>query len=234
MSIGQNHVFNILTPKSKALDKDQTLLKIQAKKADLGTRTPEGDTVKEYHPCLTESKCVSVPTLTDEVIVDSAINLIPHMRNLLDDARKEICKELILSGASSVADEQISVAAAIAYLDANVAGNRMTTELVSAWFTEYYADAALKFVSRKAASQIDGSLNDVQRAQAEKYVNALRGIFELFASPKYVPAQNHYTAVLNFTKYSEISEGDDSRMDKIVSRCVKAKEQMDELENVFS
>lgn len=233
MSLGNTHIISTHTSKSKPLDSTQSLLVIQAKKADTGKTDEKGEKIKAYHPNLTETVSVSVPTVSDDLIIDSAINLIPHIRNLVMDAKKELVKELILSDAiTSVHDDQISMTAVIAYLDSNAAGNRMTTELVSAWFTEYYGEAALKFVSRKLGGNI-ADMSDAHKAMAEKYVNALRGIFELFASPKFKPQTNQFSAVLNFAKFAEIVEGNDVRMDSIVDRSVKAKEQCDALDNVF-
>jgi hypothetical protein len=76
---------------------------------------------------------------------------------LVNDAQDAIVRdEIIANGATSIADELISVDACIAYLDDAAKGNRVTGEYLAKWFTETYLDAAMQFVC--AAMKFDAEL----------------------------------------------------------------------------
>src|SRR6185369_6759627 len=78
---------------------------------------------------------VSVPYITDDAIADQIEQLIPHIKNMLEESQDALLKTLyeqqngILEN-GSVSDEDISVSAVIGYMNAESTGGRMTKESI--------------------------------------------------------------------------------------------------------
>lgn len=214
MSHSNRHQFQALTKASKPLS-GQRLARVIAKAQKDGS----------YHPNLTESLCISIPMLTQTEAESHITALMPHIVGMLMDAQESIIKELrIDSGCTEIADESISVAACVAYLDESARGNRVTSEYLAEWFKESYSLHAAQFIAAmmKWGDDFD-SLSADQVAIIESKTNVLASMFTGFASGKYSPDIPKCKAILKFGEF--LAGETDSRMDAILAKTLRIKEE---------
>lgn len=211
MSIGQNHLVSKLEKNSKAMQ-DQRLIRVIAKK------NKEGNYESEF---LNESKCISVPAI-GELSASEITAAMPHIRAMLAGAQDEIARELIVTqGCTSINDAQISVAECIKYLDDSSKGNRITSEYMSKWFEETYAEAAMEFIVLLCKFKAEELTADQGNVVVQK-VNVLSSMFAGFASPKYSPDIPKCKAMIKFAEFLR-EENHDERMKSLVQRVQKVK-----------
>lgn len=219
MSIGQNHVVSKLEKNSKALDKDQRLARVIAKK------NKEGNYESEH---LQESKCVSIPQIQPEFSQSQLIAMQPHIVGMLANAQDEIIRELLVTkGITSVNDAEISVDECIKYLDDSAKGNRITTEYMQKWFEETYSDPAMEFICSIICKFDPENLSEEQQKVLYVKTNVLRDMLTGFASPKYSPEIPKLKSIIKFGAFTT-QENWDARMKNIQeksARMLKEKEE---------
>lgn len=201
--ISNTHQFAPLEKNSKPLD-GQRLIRLIAKKS-------KDDSYAS--PNLAGSLCVSVPRVAQEDIADHIAALIPHIVGLVADTQDKIVREWrIEHGRNEIPGEVFSVSECVKWLDANAAGDRVSSEYLSEWFASEYREIAVKWIR----SAIDGAADEV----IEKKYNVLRDMFTGFSSGKYSPSIPVCKAIAKFNEFMVASEVDiDSRM---TSYCEKA------------
>ncbi len=229
MSHSDRHQFAPLTAKSKPFT-GQRLSKVIAKAAKeaLG----EGWIKKDsgfYSPNLTESLCVSVPMIPASEVVPHIENLIPHIIGMLEDAQNGIIGELRKeTGASEIANEAISIARCIEYMDAVSKGNRVTGEYLVQWFKDTYSLQAAEFIALACKFDSDAAAWTPDQVQViETKSNVLASMFAGFASGKYNPEIPKCKAMVKFGEYLG-ADGMDSRMEGYVvkaAKCQKVREE---------
>lgn len=199
MSIGNVHMFNKLTKDSKALA-EQRLVRLIAKGANKSEN-------------LAESLCVSVPITQASELAGHIERLMPHIVGMVKDAQDKMIREYrIKTGAAGVAENEFSVDAVIAWLDANTAGDRVSSEYLEQWFMSDYADAARAWITAKLGGAV---AEDVLNAK----VNVVKGMFAGFSSNKYSPSIPQLRAMIDFI--GTLDDGDiDARMTGYGEKCV--------------
>jgi hypothetical protein len=225
MSHSNRHQFAKLEKNSKPLT-GQRLARVIAKAAKeaLGA-----DWVKKengfYNPNLVESLVVSVPMIDSGEVVANIDALAPHITAMLESAQDSIIGEKRKeSGCSEVADEEISVAACIAYLDAVAKGNRVTGEYLVEWFKETYSLQAAQFIALMCKfPENEASWTPDQVQVIEQKSNVLAGMFSGFASGKYSPEIPKCKAIEKFGEW--LGDGADSRMLNYVQKAKQVREQ---------
>jgi hypothetical protein len=210
-NISNRHNVAKLEKNSKALS-GQRMARVIAKKNKDG----------QYESAnLVESKFVSLPVIAG-FTQEQLTALTPHIMGLVNDAQDAIVRDAIIeSGATSIADELISVDACIAYLDDAAKGNRVTGEYLAKWFTETYLDAAMQFVCAMAKFDAE-SLTQDQIAMIEKKCNVLRDMFAGFASGKYSPDIPKCKGMIKFGEFVGV-DNQDARMQNFLAKAVKIK-----------
>lgn len=125
--------------------------------------------------------CMSVPILGS--IGDAELQaLVPHIQTLLENAQDGIVKAAYERGAVSVADAELSVACCIEYLDADASGDRLTKEIIAAWFNEAIADSLQVALADKW--QITDTPTPEQQQRIDQTVNVYRDKFSSMAGGK--------------------------------------------------
>lgn len=85
-----------------------------------------------------DSKCVSLPVITAEMISANLIALTPAIIGYLHSVQDKMIREQLdsasVTGASTITSESISIAAVCEWLDSNDDSGRLTKESVGAWF----------------------------------------------------------------------------------------------------
>lgn len=205
MSVVSNiHTITALTKDSRALS-GQRLVRMIAKKSKDGTYESAN---------LQGSMCVSVPFVEQNDVVDQIDKLLPHVIGLVQDTQDKMIREIrIASGRNEITQESISVEAVVAWLDANAAGDRFTTEYLQEWFVSEYTELAKEFINRA----ISGAADSIVDAK----VNVLRDMFAGFASGRYSPSIPQCKAMIRFGTFCADSGSIDSRMDQFVQKSTQ-------------
>lgn len=124
---------------------------------------------------VSDSVCASVPFLSESDIVDNAASLVPHIKSMLESAQNEIIRALHLTGAASVADNEIDISSCIKYLDSQNESARLTVESINYWFKSNVEDALyVRFAGKLFGADIE-SLSDSQELKVQQSINAYRG-----------------------------------------------------------
>ena len=173
---------------------------------------------KTYHPNLKATLWFQAPVFGDEEIVENIDSLVPHLRSMLDDARKEVAKAIRLdSGAESIALPELTIGCAIRYLNEQSTGARITLEYVNSWFAEYYEHMAHEFANA-AICKFPTPWNATQFEVVKQKANLVRGVFGNFASKNYMPNEKHRELIRKFAKFCR-PENCDSRMSQFLAKC---------------
>ena len=166
------------------------------------------------HPNLSESLCVSVPRVTQDEVADCIDRLLPHVVGMVQDAQDKIVREWrIEHGRDDLDGSVLSMDSVIEFLDANAAGDRMSTEYLQQWFMEEYRDAALGYICN--AMSLDMTPDNVPEVAMQK-CNILRDMFAGFSSPKYSPPIPKLKAMIAFA--GSVSELD-GRMTAMLTKA---------------
>lgn len=85
-----------------------------------------------------DSKCVSLPMISDQDIASNLLILTPHIATFLHGAQDKIIREILeeRNSVSTVTTDSISIAAICEWLDGNDESGRLTKESVATWFKE--------------------------------------------------------------------------------------------------
>lgn len=168
--VSTTHDFTVLDKNSKAMA-GQRLVRLIAKKPKDG----------EYHQHLKQSLCVSVPVLTVESIEDDQWNLLKvHAARWLQGVQDTLIREFRLEhGKDEIREQEFSIDACIAHLEASATDDRVSMEYLQEWFTEEYGDIATEWIQGKAPG-LDATI-------VGHKVNVLRDMFAGFSSNRYSP-----------------------------------------------
>lgn len=200
-NISDRHQFATLTKDSKPLA-GQRLVRLIAKG-------------ENKSPNLMQSLCVSVPHVTQEAVVECIDRLLPHVVGMVKDAQDKIIREYrIQTGADTVGDHHISMDQVIEWLDANAAGDRVTTEYLQEWFKEGYEQLAHQYIAHILKVDGPNAAGEYPEIVVQKG-NMLRELFSGWASPKYSPNIPKLKAMIAFGQ----SVPNDGRMSGILVRA---------------
>lgn len=84
-----------------------------------------------------ESKCVSIPELRSDDVMNRFEDLVPHVTEYLKSVQDKIVRGLIDSGSDMIATSDVSIDACIEYLTASSeCGGRLTKVALETWFTQ--------------------------------------------------------------------------------------------------
>lgn len=198
--ISDTHSFNKLEKNSKPLN-GQRLVRLIAKG-------------ENKHVNLSESLCVSVPRVTSEEVADVIDRLLPHIVGMVQDAQDKMIREYrIESGREAIQQSVIRMDEVVAWLDANAAGDRVTSEYLAEWFTEEYAEAAHQYIAN--AMGVDIVNGEVPEVVMQKTA-VLRDMFTGWSSGKYSPNIPKLKAMI---KFAESVDELDGRMSGLIVKC---------------
>lgn len=136
-----NHSITSYDPKSTKAFTGQRLSKVTFKTI----------TDKENPLCgvKRESKCVSLPLIPVAEVVANSTVLAPVVVEFLQGVQDKIVRELVESGASSVAMDAISIAACVEWLESNNESGRLTKDSVGQWFDAEISDSLAVVLAQK-------------------------------------------------------------------------------------
>lgn len=203
MSIGTSHVYNKLDKDSAPIG-NQRLVRLIAKANRDG---------KYASPHLQDSLCVSVPRVTQEQVVEHIDALIPYVIGMVQDVQDKIIREhRITTGSGDIHENLFSIGECIAHMEAASAGDRVSKEYLTEWFSSNYAPMAREWINSVAGGNLAESVIDAK-------CDVLMGMFTGFASPKYSPAIPHLRAMIRFAQ-SISDDAADTRMAGYVEKAI--------------
>jgi hypothetical protein len=128
------------------------------------------------------SICVSVPPIDQTAITgDILAGLMPSIVVMLQDAQDGIIRAMNdASGGTltEVSDDDISLAAVVAFLSAKNAGERLSADSIGAWFTRYVEDNLSVVVADKLGFD---DITDDNQATIDKHTKVYADICAMLA-----------------------------------------------------
>jgi hypothetical protein len=113
------------------------------------------DKNSELYGIKRESKCVSIPLIPTESVVNNITALAPYVVEYLHSVQDKIIRERVDANAAHITQEEISIPAIIDWLDTNNESGRLTKESVAAWFNENVAESlAVTLASSMGVSEV--------------------------------------------------------------------------------
>jgi hypothetical protein len=167
------------------------------------------------NPAKFKSICVSVPYTDVQEIRDSIDSLLPHIGTLLENAQDGIIRSLYESSEGqlqSVSDAEISVAACIAFLNAEASGNRLSSESIGIWFDTQVAENLTVVIADKLGFT---ELTDAAMETVNKHLKSYRQLFAGLAGKNlsYTPVQ-----ISGLERAMEVASVDDDMSGKLVQK----------------
>lgn len=136
------------------------------------------------------SVAVSVPFILPADVQSNIQRLLPHIGTMLENAQDGIIRSLYESSQGSlkiIQDSEISVEACIGFLEAEAAGNRLTSEAVEKWFDAELSDNVFAMLAQKLgflSNDADATLTDAQESTVQKHVKIYRDVLASLAGGK--------------------------------------------------
>lgn len=179
-----------------------------------------------YHPNLTETVGIEIPSIEKDSIVESIEPLFPFVVELVNENRKELIKSLILKGdTQSIECDDITLGKVIAFMSESASGGRWTTEYLGQWFDDYISGYVLECVALARKYDLQ-TLTEEQRISCAVNVENMKKEMVKFASGKYVPGSKFIAAFKKLHAY--IGDATDNVLNTINARVLKAEAETSE------
>ena len=180
------------------------------------------------NPARFASVCASVPQISPEEVTAHLSKLLPFIGQMLEDTQDKIFRSLYESSdgtLSALTEADISVAQCVAYLTAEAAGSRLTTEVVETWFDAQVSDNLSVVVATKLGFD---DLTEDNLPVIAKHVRVYRALLSSLAGGKIMLTPQQ----INGCKRAlEVSSVDDEMSKKLTARLkmMEQKPKMDEV-----
>jgi hypothetical protein len=179
-------------------------------------------TAKQVNPL--QSVAVSVPFIQPDSITANITRLLPYICNMLEAAQDGIIRGLYESKGGNlkiVQDSEISVEACIGFLEAEAAGNRLTSEAVEKWFDAELSDNVFAMLAQKLGflsvdSTADATLTDAQEITVQKHVKVYRDVLASLAGGKTLLAEKQIKGCRSALNLAP--DADDPMVNRLTSR----------------
>jgi len=181
-------------------------------------------------PAMFPSVCVSVPFISTADIKENLNALLPHVQEYLGTMQDKIVRALYERSEgqlTSVSDEELSIPAITAYLEAESTGGKLSGEYLKSWFDESLSTAVQLIICEKTG--MDGSTPE-QVLKIEQATKGLRGLIEQFAAPNITFSPVQRTQLKNVLSLVP----DDSTAERLIARLEAAEKKELEIGAVLS
>lgn len=150
-----------------------------------------------------QSVAVSVPFIAVDAITANIQHLLPHIGTMLENAQDGIIRGLYESSGGNlkiVTDSEISVEACIGFLEAEAAGNRLTSDAIEKWFDAELSENVFAMLAQKLgflSNDADATLTDAQESTVQKHVKIYRDVLASLAGGKTMLAEKQIRGCRN-------------------------------------
>lgn len=162
------------------------------------------------------SVCVSIPPVSAPMLEPFTAELMPHLLALVEKAQDDIVRAKVESSkgqATTISDEEISISACVAFLNAESAGARLSTESIGAWFDSALTDSLTVIIADKLGFDLS---TPEQLTTVEKHVKNHRDVLALLAGKNVVLAPRQESAIRNMLELAP--DADDPMLGKLKAR----------------
>ena len=152
------------------------------------------------------SVCASIPPVDTAAVQMFADELLPFVVRMIESAQDGILRSLYESSGGTltdVTDEELSIPACIAYMSAEAAGTRLSTESISAWFDSALADNLTVVIADKLGFDLS---TDEQTNTVQKHVRLHRDVLCVLAGKNVILSPKQETGIRNMLRLA----GDES------------------------
>ncbi len=165
----------------------------------VGYKSSKDKVTKKTIPAKYKSVCASIPMIDPAAVEMFADQLIPHLVTLLETAQDGILKSVYESSAgqlTDITDEQLSIPACIAFLNAEAAGTRLSEDSIGAWFDSDCADNLSVIAAEKM------KIDDIEDDRVIGTVKLHKQIVCMLAGKNVTLSEQQKTAIRNVIKYA--------------------------------
>lgn len=143
------------------------------------------------------SVCASVPHIDPAAVEVFWNDLLPFVGNMLEKAQDEILRAKYESSGGvcdSITDDEISIPACIAFMNAESAGSRLSVESIGAWFDVALTDGLTVLIADKLGFDLS---TPEQEQTVSKHVRNHRDVLCMLAGKNVILAPRQMSAVQN-------------------------------------
>lgn len=182
------------------------------------------------NPNPAKSICVSVPQIVvDQISAEQIQSLMPHLISVLENAQDGIVRSLYesrdcdIAKFSSVSDEEISVNACIAFLNAESSGGRLTKEWIEHWFVQNVEDNLTVVIAEKLGFT---EITEDNQVVIDKHLNAYRELMKSLGGNK---ISLNKAQISGLRRAIEISSVEDETAKKLTAKLNDVEKSAEEL-----
>lgn len=149
------------------------------------------------------SVCASIPQIDPAAIELFWNDLLPHVGTMLEKAQDEILRAKYESSggtATDITDEELSIPACLAMLNAESAGSKLSAESIGAWFDSSLTDNLTVLIADKLGFDLS---TPEQEATVAKHVKNHRDVLAMLAGKNVILAPRQMTAVRNMLELAD-------------------------------
>jgi hypothetical protein len=173
------------------------------------------------------SVCVSVPPVSVEDVQANIEQFMPHLVALVERTQDDVIRSLVESSGgtrTTVSDDEISIPAVLAYLSAESAGARLSTESIGAWFDSALSDAVTVLIADKLGFDLS---TPEQIATVTKHVKNHKDVLCMLAGKNVVLAPRQEQAIRNMLELTDEADTMHGRlMAKLTALCAAKMEEL--------
>lgn len=161
------------------------------------------------------SVCASVPFIDAAAVQVFMNDLLPHIGAMLEKTQDEILRSKYESSggqATDITDEELSIPACLAFLNAESAGSRLSVESIGAWFDSSLTDNLTVLIADKLGFDLS---TPEQEATVAKHVRNHRDVLCMLAGKNVILAPRQISAVQNML---ELAAEEDTMHQKLSAK----------------
>lgn len=152
-------------------------------------------------PAKFKSVATSIPFVQVDDIHGNITALLPFIGAMIENAQDGIIKSLYESAHGAlidITDDDISVSACIGFMQAESAGDRLTSEAIGKWFDSELSENLLASVADKLGFvDSEGAINEDQEIVCKKHVKVYRDVLCMLAGGKTILAEKQIKGCKN-------------------------------------
>lgn len=177
-----------------------------------------------------ESKCASVPSITNEALQESFASLLPKLQDIIHEERRLILRDAALAAKTSLSSDDVSLSAVLTRWEAESSGSsgRFTKAVVADWFGEVLAPVLLPNILAKQGIPADTPDDSPLMLKVENILQSVLDAINLVVFSKKKPATEKLQAVSTILGKLPANDGSDETLQHITDKIAAWNKAADE------
>jgi hypothetical protein len=144
-----------------------------------------------------DSKCVSVPVISNDDIIAQVDSFLPKLQDAIHDERRLILRDAAMAGKTSISTDELGIAAVLARwaADASSSGGRFSKAVVADWFASVLAPVLYTGIMSKNNIPVDTPEDSPLMVKVEKTLEMVLEAINTVLFSKKKPAKETLIAV---------------------------------------